>query len=106
MNKFNPNKDMRIPMEKAHVSYRKPNKYKSIAAHEARLDGIMVEERPNEFVLVPGLQGGKKKPKNTKEKLFDIKNDGKPYPKKKINKTEKLSRAYHMIDGKKQFHEI
>jgi len=83
MKKFNPTNNMRIPMEKAHVSYRKPNKYKSIAAHEARLDGIMVEERPNEFTLVPGLQGGKQKPKLTKEKLFDIKNDGKPFPKKK-----------------------
>jgi len=66
----------------------------------------MVEERPNEFTLVPGLQGGKQKPKITKEKLFDTKNDGKPFPKKKMTKVEKLSRAYNMIDGKKHYHEV
>ncbi len=106
MKKFNPNKNMRIPMEKAHISYTRGNKKKDIEARQANRDGFNIETRPSEFSLVPNLQAGKKKDNNTKEKLFDIKNDGKPFPKKKESKVAKMARAYYMVDGRKEYHEV
>jgi len=104
--KFNPNKQMRIPMEKAHITYRRQNKKKEIAMLEANRDGFGCCLQPSEFKMVKGLQGGKQKPKMTKDKIFDTKNDGKPIPKKKESKVAKLVRAYYMVDGKKEYHEL
>lgn len=106
MKKFNPNKDMRIQQEKAHITYRKANKKKDKDAHEASLEGFSIDTQPSEFRLVKGLQGGKQKPKLTKEKLFDTKGDGKPFQKKKESKVAKMARAYYMVNGKKEFHDL
>jgi|TARA_R110002012_G_scaffold139784_1_gene297224 hypothetical protein len=106
MKKFNPNKDMRIAMEKAHVTYRRANKKKDAEAIAANRDGFDIEVQPWEFKNVSGLQGGTQKPKITKEKVFDTKNDGKPFEKKKESKIAKKARAFKMIDGKKHFHDL
>ena len=106
MKKFNPNRDMRIQMEKAHVTYRKTNKRKEIEMREANMDGFGCCLQPSEFKMVKGLQGGKQKPKLTKEKIFDTKNDGKPIPKKKEDKVTKLARAFVMINGEKDYHQL
>jgi len=106
MKKFNPNRDMRIQMEKAHVSYRKTNKRKEIEMKEANRDGFSCCLQPSEFKMVNGLQGGKLKPKLTKEKIFDTKNDGKPIAKKKVDKGTKAARAFVMINGEKDYHQL
>lgn len=106
MNEFNPNKDMRPQRIKAHVTYTKKNKKKDMAMKDANRDGFDCCLRPSEFDLIPNLQQGDKKPLLTKEKLFDTKNDGKPFPKKKESKIAKMARAFYMINGDKQFHQI
>ena len=106
MNKFNPNRDMRIQMEKAHITYRKTNKRKEIEMREANRDGFSCCLQPSEFKMVSGLQGGKQKPKLTKDKIFDTKNDGKPIPKKKEDKVQKMGRAFVMINGEKDYHQL
>lgn len=106
MKKFNPNKDMRIQNVKAHVTYRKPNKKKEIQNQIFnKQEGFAIDTQPSEFNLVSGLQGGKQKPKLTKEKIFDIKGDGKPFQKKKESKVAKEARAFYMVNGVKEFHE-
>lgn len=106
MKKFNPNRNMRVQMEKAHVTYTRKNTKKEIEMRQANRDGFCCDIRPSEFDLVPNLQAGKVKSKVKKELLFDMKNDGKPFPKKKESKVAKMSRAYYMLDGKKQYHEV
>ena len=106
MKKFNPNKDMRVQMEKAHITYRRGDKRKEALMKDANRDGFDCCLRPSEFSMVSNLGGGKKKKNIPKEKLFDVKNDGKPFPKKKESKVAKMSRAYYMIDGRKEYHEV
>ena len=83
LKKFNTHRDIRIDRVKAHHTYLKPWELKH----------------------VKGLQAGKPKKNLKRERIFDTTNDGKPLPKIKETKKEKLSRAFVMMDSKK-YHQI
>ena len=105
--KFNPHRDIRIDRVKAHHSYLKPKKEKPSFRDTTDWEGDYEHncKAPWEISHVKNLCAGKPKNRLELEKIFDIKDDGKPFKKKKELKKEKLSRAFVMLNEKK-YHEI
>ena len=105
LKQFNPHAGMRIDRVKAHHTYLKPTKDK---ATNYEPDDDYSENKhtvPWELGKVKGLAAGKQRGKYNREKVFDVKNDGQPFKKKKETKKDKDKRAFVMMDGKK-YHEI
>ena len=107
LGKFNAHRDIRIDRVKAHHSYLRPKKEKPMSRDTTDYEGDYDKQcaAPWEITNVKGLCAGKPKNKLEREKIFDINNDGKPFKKKKEPKSERLARAFVMLDSKK-FHEI
>lgn len=105
--KFNPYQNIRIDKIKAHHTILKAKKEKPSFRDTTDWEGDYEgnNKAPWEHTHVKGLQAGKQKPKLVKDKIFDVKNDGKMFKKKKETKADKLSRAFVMFDDKK-YHQI
>ena len=106
MKKFNHHQNIAIDKVRADVKLRKGTKEKP--SHRQReYSSHETDQRSEElfFKKVKHLQGGKKKYNTDKDKIFDLKNDGKPIKVKKESKYEKLSRPFVMLNEKK-YHEI
>lgn len=103
--KFNPYQNIRIDKIKAHHTLLKAKKEKPSFRDNTDWEGGEGIKAPWEHTHVKGLQAGKQKPKLVKDKIFDVKNDGKMFKKKKETRAEKLSRAFVMYDSKK-YHAI
>ena len=105
--KFNAHQTIRIDRIKAHQTVLRPRKekpaFRSTTDYDAESEGYT--KQPWEMKHVKNLGAGKAKKNLKLEKIFDTKNDGKSYVKKKETKHDKLSRAFVMYDSKK-FHEI
>ena len=105
LKQFNPYKGMRIDRVKAHHTYLKPQKDKPTNYEP---DDDYLENKhtaPWELGKVKGLAAGKLRTTYSREKVFDTKNDGQPFKKKKETKKDKDKRAFLMMGGKK-YHEI
>ena len=105
--KFNPHRDIRIDRVKAHHSYLRPKKEKPSARDTTDWEGDYENQcaAPWEIKNIKNLCAGKPKNRLEREKIFDTKDDGKPFKKKKEPKKERLARAFVMLDNKK-YHEI
>tara|TARA_Y100000401_G_C8282841_1_gene204432 strand:- start:171 stop:521 length:351 start_codon:yes stop_codon:yes gene_type:complete len=102
---FNPYAGMRIDRVKAHHTYLKPKKDKASNYDPDTEYAENNHTAPWELTHVKGLAAGKMRGKYSREKVFDTKNDGQPFKKKKETKKDKDSRAFLMMEGKK-YHEI
>ena len=108
LRKFDTHRDIRLDRVKAHHTYLKPKKVKGQGRDDTDWEidaGQNNLKAPWELKHVKGLQAGKPKKNLDRKRIFDTTNDGKPLPKIKETKKEKLSRAFVMMDSKK-YHQI
>ena len=88
MNKFKPPTG-RISQMKADAFFRKGRKDDLKDEHTGETIGI---NRPWEYKHIKNLGDPKTKMRFEKDKVFDTKNDGKPFKKKKETKADKLKK--------------
>jgi len=103
MNKFNPQRDIRIDRVRAHHTYLRPPK--DPLEHRKIEHKTPLSEVPWEIRNVKHLNAGNPNKKFDKKKIFDYKNDGKPIKVKKQTKAQKMGKAFVMMDSKK-YHEV